>query len=284
MAAEPKVIRSPAAMFQWSEEVRRQNKTIGFVPTLGNLHRGHGYLMRALRDRCDLLVVSIFINPTQFAANEDYANYPRTEEEDKRICAAEKVDLIFIPAAEDIYVKLPLTKIDVPTMTGLHCGMSRPSHFSGVLMIVNLFLNIVVPHWMALGKKDFQQLRVIEIMVQELHIPVELVAVDTGRERDGLALSSRNRYLTQDQRPRAPQLYAVLSQLKSAIEKGERNYRLLEEQASHLLGAAKMKVDYVHISRSDDLQPAEKVDKELVILAAVYLGKARLIDNVRISL
>ncbi len=284
MAAEPKVIRSPSAMFQWSEEVRRQNKTIGFVPTLGNLHLGHGYLMRALRDRCDLLVVSIFINPTQFAANEDYANYPRTEEEDKRICAAEKVDLIFIPAAEDIYVKPPLTKIDIPTMTGLHCGMSRPSHFSGVLMIVNLFLNIVVPHWMALGKKDFQQLRVIEIMVQELHIPVELVAVDTGREKDGLALSSRNRYLTQDQRPRAPQLYAVLSQLKSAIEKGERNYRLLEEQASHLLGAAKMKVDYVHISRSDDLQPAEKMDKELVILAAVYLGNARLIDNVRISL
>jgi len=282
MAAE--LIRSPSAMFQWSEKMRRQNKTIGFVPTLGNLHQGHSYLMRALRDKCDLLVVSIFINPTQFAANEDYANYPRTEEEDKKICAAEKVDVIFIPAAEDIYVNSPLTRIDIPTMTGLHCGMSRPNHFSGVLMIVNLFLNIVMPHWMALGKKDFQQLRVIEIMVKELHIPIELVAVDTGREKDGLALSSRNRYLTQDQRRRAPQLYVILSGLKNAIEKGERNYRLLEEQASHLLGAAQMKVDYVHISRCDDLQPAEKVDKEIVILAAVYLGKARLIDNVRVSL
>lgn len=286
MTVGPQVIRSPAAMREWSEEARRQNKTIGFVPTLGNLHEGHSYLMRALRNKCDLLVVSIFINPTQFAADEDYANYPRTEKEDRSICAAERVDVVFIPAAEEIYItgNHPLTRVDIPTMTGLHCGVSRPSHFSGVLTVVNLFLNIVKPHLTAFGKKDFQQLRLVEIMIRELHIPVELIAVETGREENGLALSSRNRYLTQQEHSRAPALYAALSELKKAIYEGERDYRLLEERGSHLLRAARMKVDYVHISRCNDLQPAERADKEIVILAAVYLGRARLIDNIRVTL
>ena len=273
-------------MLEWSDAANRQGKTIGFVPTLGNLHRGHRYLMQSLRGKCDLLVVSVFVNLAQFAANEDYTSYPSTEEEDKRICAMEKVDLIFIPKAEDIYISgaLPLTRVDIPTMTGLHCGVSRPPHFSGVLTIVNLFFNIVKPHLAAFGKKDFQQLRLVEIMVQELHIPVELVAVDTGREESGLALSSRNRYLTEEEHKRAPRLYVVLCELEKAIKEGERNYRLLEEEGTRLLTAAAAKVDYVHISRCSDLQPAEEKDKDIVILAAVYLGKARLIDNVRMTL
>ena len=245
--------------------------------------------MRALRGKCDLLVVSIFINPIQFAANEDYENYPRTEKEDLRICADEGADIVFVPQAEDIYItgNQPLTRVDISSMTGLHCGVSRPPHFIGVLTIVSLLFNIVKPHLAAFGKKDFQQLRLVEIMVRELHIPVELVAVETGRTSNGLALSSRNRYLTVRERKIAPEFYATLCELRRRIEKGERDYRRMEMEGAHRLNDAGMRVDYVHICRCEDLLPAQGKedarDENLVILGAVYLGEARLIDNVLLN-
>ena len=282
----PSIIRLPKEMVQWADIIRKRGESIGFVPTLGNLHKGHRYLMQALRGECDRLVVSIFINPTQFAADEDYKTYPRTEQEDLQICEEEKVDLVFIPRAEDIYLRgtNPLTQVDIPSMTGLHCGVSRPPHFIGVLTVVNLLFNLVKPHSAAFGKKDFQQLHLVKLMVQELHIPVEIVSVETGRTDDGLALSSRNRYLTSQERDIAPQFYATLCMIAEKIKQGARDYRLLELEGTTHLDKKGMKVDYIHISRCEDLLPAHKNDKDIIILGAIYLGKSRLIDNVPLSL
>ena len=276
------IIRSPQEMSALADKLRREGKSIGFVPTLGNLHEGHSKLMHNIRSCCDVLVVSIFVNPTQFAEGEDLDAYPRTEEQDLQICTTAGAKAVFIPRAEDIYVtgKHPLTQVNISTMTGLHCGVSRPPHFIGVLTIVALLFNLVKPHHAAFGKKDFQQLRLVQIMVKELHFPVNIIAVDTGRADDGLALSSRNRYLTKQQRAIAPQFYATLQQLAGEIQGGNKDYQQLEEQALTRLQKIGFRPDYIHICRQSDLQPASPDDKQPVILGAAYLGKARLIDNI----
>lgn len=279
------IIRSPQQMSMLADDLRRQDKSIGFVPTLGNLHKGHTKLMQNIRASCDTLVVSIFVNPTQFATGEDMDAYPRTEEEDLQVCKDEGVDLVFIPRAEDIYFsgKHPLTQINIISMTSLHCGVKRPSHFIGVLTIVALLFNLIKPRCAAFGKKDFQQLTLIQIMVKELHFTVEIVPVDTGRTADGLALSSRNRYLTKQERAIAPHFYTILQKVAQEISTGNKGYRLLEKQAVAELQEAGFNPDYIHICRQSDLQPAETGESELVklvILGAVYLGKARLIDNI----
>ena len=258
---------------------RKAGKVIGFVPTLGNLHEGHARLMRALRPQCDLLVTSIFVNPTQFAEHEDLDTYPRSEEQDLLLCWREQNDLVFQPDARAIYVggRKPLTLINIPAMTLLHCGGTRPHFFPAVLTIVNLLFNIVLPHKTAFGKKDFQQLRLTQIMTKELHLPVEVVPVDTGRAADGLALSSRNQYLTTSERKIAPKLYATLVELS---KRGTTAYRALEQEGMRRLEKHGFKPEYVHVCRADDLLPAQPQDQNVVILAAAWLGKARLIDNV----
>lgn len=277
-----RIIVSSRAMHARIMAARKDDQIIGFVPTLGNLHEGHARLMRALRPQCDLLITSIFVNPTQFAEHEDLDTYPRSDKQDLRLCWQEQNDLIFRPAAHDIYVggQKPLTLINVPTMTLLHCGGTRPHFFPAVLTIVNLLFNIVLPHKAAFGKKDFQQLRLVQIMTKELHLPVEIVPVDTGRAADGLALSSRNQYLTAAERKIAPKLYATLLDLS---RRGDTDYRALEEEGMRRLHAHGFKPEYVHVCRADNLQPAQSRVKNAVILAAAWLGRARLIDNVPLA-
>ena len=285
------IITRPQEMRQRSLEARKLGKSIGFVPTLGNLHEGHAKLMRALRPECDILVSSIFINPTQFAEHEDLDTYPRSTVEDLNLCRVEKNDLVFLPKAEDIYAggKKPLTLIDIPSMTGLLCGGTRPHFFPAVITIVNLLFNILLPHKAAFGKKDFQQLRLIRIMTKELHLPTQIVAVDTGRAPDGLALSSRNRYLTAAERRIAPRLYGTLKDLSKDLNKDpgkdlssqkQNDYRELEQDGMRRLRQHGFKPEYVQVCRTEDLLPAVGPADKPVILAAAWLGKARLIDNV----
>ena len=265
-------------------EPRRNGKTIGFAPTMGNLHAGHARLIAALREHCDYLVVSIFVNPTQFAPNEDIQLYPRTPEADRALLSSENVDLLFCPSLTEIYPSACKSdlRIDIPSMTQLHCGRKRPNHFSAVLTIVNLLFNLVRPQRMAFGKKDFQQLRCIERMVADLHLPVMIDAVDTGRASDGLALSSRNQYLTIAERQIAPQLYQHLQRLVSQIKAGARDFRGLEKETMRSLATTGWRPEYCAIVCPFDLQLAEN-NFPLMILIAAVLGKARLIDNIEIN-
>ena len=276
------IIKSPQKMLELADNFRRDGKRIGFVPTLGNLHQGHAKLIETIKDRCDVVVVSIFVNPVQFGASEDLANYPRSEEEDLIICKEQGAGIVFLPQAEDIYAegKHPRTQVNIPTISPLHCGISRPNHFMGVLTIVSLLFNLVKPACSTFGKKDFQQLRMIEIMTKELHFPVEIIPVDTGRAEDGLALSSRNRYLTPEERVLAPRFYKCLCSVADKIRAGGKDFRVLEQNAVAQLAEEGFKNDYVHIALQDNLREANAGDKGVVVLGAVYLGKARLIDNV----
>lgn len=276
-----RIIHSPQEMLRVVDELRQNNKTIGFVPTLGNLHEGHAKLIKEVNANSQVSVVSIFVNPVQFSESEDLDAYPHSEEQDIELCRKEQVDLVFLPSATEIYAAShhPLTQVNIPSMSGLHCGISRPSHFMGVLTIVALLFNLVKPHCAAFGKKDFQQLRLIQIMTEELHFPIKILPVDTGRADDGLALSSRNIYLTAKERELAPQFYKQLQKIATRITSGSIDYRALEKEAMNELQKLGFKPDYVNLAKQSDLQPASPQDKDLVILGAVYLGKARLIDN-----
>ena len=282
-----RVIDSPQEMLSAVEELRRNSQTIGFVPTLGNLHQGHAKLIQTARTNSDVVVVSVFVNPVQFSQHEDLDAYPHTEKDDMELCRQERVDIVFLPAAADIYAagQHPLTQVNIPSMSSLHCGVSRPTHFMGVLTVVALLFNLVKPHCAAFGKKDFQQLRLIQIMVKELHFPVKILAVDTGRAADGLALSSRNFYLTKEERELAPHFYKTLVRAAKKLTSGSpdaADYRIVEKVAQDELTHLGFKTDYVNLVRQNDLQPAQPQDKSVVIVGAVYLGKARLIDNIDI--
>jgi pantoate--beta-alanine ligase len=265
---------------QW----RSQGQRIGFVPTMGNLHQGHLQLVRQAQARAERVVVSIFVNPLQFGANEDFASYPRTLEEDKALLQAEGVDLLFAPGVELIYPQGQQvhTQVHVPGISELLCGASRPGHFIGVATIVCKLFNLVQPDLALFGEKDFQQLLVIRRMVADLALPVEIIGIPTVREADGLAMSSRNRYLSAAERERAPALYQSLSRLADAVRGGERDFARLEREAEAELKQAGFAPDYLSLRRAADLQPASAEDQDLVALAAARLGGARLIDNLRI--
>ncbi len=280
-----RIIHSPQEMLSAVDELRRDGKTIGFVPTLGNMHQGHAKLIQEVNAKSQVSIVSIFVNPVQFSANEDLEDYPHSEKKDIELCKQEQVDIVFLPSASDIYAggQHPLTQVNIPSMSGLHCGVSRPTHFMGVLTIVALLFNLVKPHCAAFGKKDFQQLRLIQTMAEELHFPIKILAVDTGRAADGLALSSRNMYLTKEERQLAPQFYKQLQSIAKKASDSSIDYRVLEEEAKSNLTELGFKPDYVNIVLQSNLQPATPQDKDLVILGAVYLGKARLIDNLELA-
>jgi len=259
---------------------------VALVPTMGNLHEGHLTLVRRAREVADAVVVSIFVNPLQFDRKEDLEAYPRTLEEDKALLAAEDVDLVFTPTVEAIY---PLsmdvhTRVEVPGLSDIFCGASRPGHFVGVATIVCKLFNMVQPHCALFGKKDFQQLLIIRRMVEDLAMPVEIIGVDTVREADGLAMSSRNNYLDEAQRTRAPALYAALRRTADALREGRRDFALLEEEATRMIAEAGLKPDYLGIRRAEDLAEPGKDDTSLVILGAAFLGLARLIDNLEVDL
>lgn len=267
-------------------EERRASKRIGFVPTMGNLHDGHLQLVRLAREYCDVVAVSIFVNPLQFGLNEDWEKYPRTIEADIRMLESVACDYLFHPDEAEIYPNgmAEQTRVVVPTMTDILCGASRPGHFEGVTTVVSKLFHIVQPDTAIFGIKDYQQLAVIRRMVEDLCFAVDIVAAPIARDTDGLALSSRNSYITADERPRVSQLQRSLCWCREQIEGGRRDFVAIEEAARVQLEDQGLRTDYISICHAKTLAPAAHDDKEIVILGAVFTSAARLIDNVSLTL
>ncbi|MEX2962524.1 pantoate--beta-alanine ligase [Microbulbifer sp. TYP-18] len=267
-------------------EARTAGKTIGFVPTMGNLHDAHIELVSLARQLCDLVVVSIFVNRLQFGLNEDWDKYPRTLERDMARLSAANCDFLFHPEESEIYPNGmdQQTRVVCPAMTDVLCGASRPGHFEGVTTVVAKLFNIVQPHKAIFGIKDFQQLAVIRRMVQDLCIPVEIVAAPVHREPDGLAMSSRNSYITADERPRAAILSQALNRTREQLQSGRRDFAALEEEGVRCIEDAGFRVDYFSVRNSHSLAPAAHDDTEITVLGAIYTSAARLIDNVSLEL
>ncbi|WP_305909185.1 pantoate--beta-alanine ligase [Methylomarinum sp. Ch1-1] len=268
-----------ATLKQW----RRQGLAVALVPTMGNLHAGHIALVNAARQRADKVVVSIFVNPTQFGAGEDYAAYPRTEQQDSDKLNRAQADLLFLPAVAEIYPEDAQVSVTVGGLADDYCGGSRPGHFNGVATVVCKLFNMVQPDLAFFGEKDFQQLAIIRRMVVDLNFPVQICAVPIVREPDGLAMSSRNGYLTAEERAIAPKLYQSLCRVRDAILAGQTDFHALTEQQMECLRVAGFLPDYLAVSRIEDLRQASEDDRNLVILAAAKLGRTRLIDNLCFS-
>lgn len=266
--------------------VKGQRLRVAFVPTMGNLHEGHLSLIRKARTLCDVVVVSIFVNPLQFGPNEDLDAYPRTLTADKEKLFSEGTNMLYTPKAEDIYPNglEAQTLVKVPNLGDYHCGNSRPGHFDGVSTVVNKLFNIVQPDVAVFGEKDFQQLSIIRKMVRDLCMPIEIVGVATGRAEDGLALSSRNGYLSDQHRRIAPALHQVLVHSRDAIACGFDNFHELETHAKMRLSQLGFDPDYFNICDATTLGKITETTEEIVILAAAKLGTTRLIDNIRLTL
>jgi pantoate--beta-alanine ligase len=264
---------------------RRAGERIDLVPTMGNLHAGHLELVRRARERADRTVVSIFVNPLQFAPSEDLAAYPRTLEADRKRLAEAGADLLFAPGVEEVYPggQAGQTRVEVPGISNILCGASRLGHFTGVATVVCKLFNMVQPDLAVFGEKDFQQLMVIRRMTADLSMPVEILGAPTVREPDGLAMSSRNGYLNEEERQRAPRLQQTLRSAAQALQRGEA-VADVESRAAAELAAAGFEPDYFRVRRAADLGEPGADEHELVILAAARLGRARLIDNLRVDL
>lgn len=264
--------------------LRQQGKTIGLVPTMGNLHEGHISLVRKAAEAADVVVTSIFVNPMQFGANEDLDKYPRTLAEDQRQLEAAGNTLVFAPSVDEVYPEgLALqTRVIVPEVSESHCGASRPGHFEGVATVVTMLFNMVQPDVAVFGEKDFQQLAVIRKLVRDLMIPVEVIGAPTVREEDGLAKSSRNGYLSEQERQVAPAVYRTLTDTAAKITGGRSDFEALEREARQALSDAGLRPDYFNIVNSLTLKPATAEDRELTLLVAAFLGTTRLIDNLSI--
>lgn len=275
-----------ASLRQELASQRKQGKRIGFVPTMGNLHDAHLALVKQARENADVVVASIFVNRLQFGLNEDWDKYPRTLEADITKLRSVSCDYLFCPEEQEIYPNGmdTQTRVIVPTMANILCGASRPGHFEGVTTVVTKLFNIVQPDMAVFGLKDYQQLAIIRRMAQDLCMPVEIVEGDIVREADGLAMSSRNGYLSPDERPRVNCLYRSLKQIAERICNGERDFAALEANAKREIEAAGFRPDYVTISNSKTLEPAAHDDGQITVLGAMYTQSARLIDNVSLRL
>jgi pantoate--beta-alanine ligase len=259
---------------------REDGKKIGFVPTMGALHAGHLALMRRARGDCDVVVVSIFVNPTQFGPGEDYERYPRDLQHDSRLAQQVGVDALFTPSVEEMYLPGGQTVVEVPELAKRWEGEFRPGHFRGVATVCTKLFNIVQPDRAYFGQKDYQQLKVIERLVSDLHLPLAIVPVATVRDTDGLALSSRNSYLSAEERQAARVLYRTLEKVEALFYAGERSGRILREvMAETLAQEPKAVVDYAAIADTETLEPLEKIEQRAVALLAVRIGNTRLIDN-----
>ena len=267
-------------------EARAEGVRVGFVPTMGNLHAGHMSLVAASKSRTNFTVVSVFVNPFQFSQGEDFGTYPRTKEADVDQLARAGVDVLFLPEAKTIYPggTESITRVEVPGLGHELCGAFRPHFFRGVCTVVNLLLNIVAADVAFFGEKDYQQLIIVKRMVRDLHIPTEIVGLATIREKDGLAMSSRNAYLGEHQRACAPALYHTLGTLASGLVAGERDYGTAEKVAIQSLKESSFEPDYVSVRNAFDLSSPAPSNRELIVLGAAWLGSTRLIDNVRVRL
>ncbi len=267
---------------QW----RQQGLKVALVPTMGNLHAGHTSLVDRARECADRVVVSIFVNPLQFGPSEDFQAYPRTPQEDHALLEQFKVDLLFAPEVSDLYPygMQGHTQVKVPELSDVLCGAVRPGHFVGVATVVAKLFNVVQPDLALFGEKDFQQLAVIKRMVMDLCMPLRVLGMPTVREVDGLAMSSRNRYMNAQQRTLAPNVYRVLTEIKQEVLRGRRDYAALEQVGFQRLQHVGFETDYVAIRDADSLGAPCESSCRLVILTAARLGRARLIDNVLIEL
>jgi pantoate--beta-alanine ligase len=261
---------------------RRAGERIAFVPTMGNLHAGHASLVGKAAQLCDRIIVSIFVNPLQFGPNEDFAAYPRTPQEDRRRLESLEVDLLFAPEVADIYPRgqQSTARVHVPGVEDILCGAVRPGHFMGVATVVTKLLNLVQPDVAVFGEKDYQQLLIIRRAAIDLCMPVEIVGAPTMREADGLAMSSRNRYLSAEERAVAPHIYAELERARVAIEGGASDLPAIESEGAQALAKAGFRPDYFSIRDAATLD-VPGATEDLVILTAARIGRARLIDNVR---
>ncbi len=276
------IINDATTLQAFLKPLKKSGKTIGFVPTMGNLHDGHISLTKAAKQKTDIVVVSIFVNPAQFGATEDLDKYPRTFEADCAQLEKVSVDVVFAPRAELIYPNNVAhhTLVKVPELSDDLCGVTRPILFQGVTTIVCKLFNIVQPDVAFFGEKDYQQLMCIRRMVNDLHIPVTIIGLPTVREKNGLAMSSRNNYLTDAQKQQAATLQEQLQWLRQQVQNGEQNYMSLESRVKTQLDAAGFKPDYVSVRRQQDLALPNENDHDLVVLAAAFLGSTRLIDNI----
>jgi pantoate--beta-alanine ligase len=262
------------------EAVRREGRTVGFVPTMGALHAGHAALVRAARRASDFVVVSVFVNPTQFGPKEDFAKYPRTLEADQKVCTEAGADLIFAPPVEEMYPERSVTFVEVKGLDEVLDGPSRPGHFRGVCTVVLKLFNIVRPDAAHFGAKDYQQARIIAQMVRDLNVPVEVRVEPTVREPDGLAMSSRNRYLSASERAAAPGIYKALARVRERARAGEIDAARLESAlAAELVAIPGARVDYARVVDAETLRPLARLDRPAVAAVAVFLGTTRLIDN-----
>jgi pantoate--beta-alanine ligase len=264
---------------------RSEGKRIGLAPTMGNLHSGHAALITKAAQRADFVVATIFVNPLQFGANEDLATYPRTLAADQEKLLQAGCHLLFTPTVEEMYPHgmSDQTLVSVPVLSEGLCGASRPGHFDGVATVVSKLFNMVQPDLAVFGEKDFQQLTVIRALVRDLNMPIQIIGEPTVRDTDGLALSSRNGYLTPEQRAIAPALYQVITRIGAAIRGGDRDFAQLLETGKRDLAAKGLRPDYLEVREAAQLRPATAADTDLVILAAAFLGTTRLIDNLHLT-
>ncbi len=279
-------VSSSESLRQSLADWRRDGNHIALVPTMGNLHEGHLSLATLARQHAERVVVSIFVNPTQFLENEDFEQYPRTLERDKRLLKRVNADLMFIPDVDTMY---PFgldnaTSVTVPGLTADFCGAYRPGHFDGVTSVVSRLFSIVQPDTAIFGQKDYQQQLVIRRLVEDLRLPIRIESAPTKREDDGLALSSRNQYLSEKQRAVAPTLYSVIKGIGKDLQSGKRNFEELENLGMEALSSAGFDPEYIGIRRAENLESPDRDSDEIVVLAAASLGNARLIDNILVSI
>ncbi|OQM45186.1 pantoate--beta-alanine ligase [Anoxybacillus sp. UARK-01] len=278
------IIQTIQEMQQKTAQYRQQGKSIGFVPTMGYLHEGHAALLKKAREENDIVVLSVFVNPLQFGPNEDFDRYPRDMERDEKIAKASGVDLLFYPSVTEMYPRPLSVQVAVKERVDVLCGKSRPGHFDGVATVLAKLFHIVMPTRAYFGMKDAQQVAVVDGLIRDFHFPIELVPVPTVREADGLAKSSRNVYLSPEERKEAPALYAALQKAKRAIENGERNpsaiCALVEDYIQTYTHGI---IDYVEVYSYPDLQPLQKISGKIIIALAVRFTNARLIDNITLD-
>lgn len=280
-----KTVRDIQTLRGMTQSWHQDGDSIALVPTMGSLHPGHISLVRLAHEYAERVIVSVFVNPTQFGPNEDYKSYPRSLDNDRRRVSRAGVDVLFAPGNEEIYPfgEDAMTRVSVPDLSTVLCGDSRPGHFDGVTSVVSRLFNIIQPDVAVFGQKDYQQLVIIRRMVADLHLPIKILAGQTQRQDDGLALSSRNRYLSDTERSVAPQLHGTLRRCGDQIMSGNRNFASLEAEARAQLEASGFEVDYFTVRKAGDLSSPDSDSRYLVILAAARLGEARLIDNILIE-
>ena len=281
---KPRVIESISEMQELSRSLKREGKKIAFVPTMGYLHQGHLSLVEKARQLGDVVVVSIFVNPTQFGLSEDFDRYPRDLEGDLKKLEPYRVEYVFYPSAREMYPEGYQTYVEVERLSRGLCGDFRPGHFRGVCTVVCKLFNIVQPDFAIFGEKDYQQLRVIEQMTRDLNFPVQIIGMPTIREEDGLAMSSRNAYLSEGERKQALSLSRALFSCQELVKKGEKDSEMLKEKAREIISQnPDARIEYIEIRDAYTLEPLEKIDRPAQMLLAVWVGNTRLIDNIRLN-